>query len=74
MYIGGVDPGELMKLTASAPGFIGAMQQFILNGQESGVTVRNPSEPSSDKIVITMVIVGFISNNLFYPSSLSGVL
>ena len=37
MYIGGVDPGELMKLTASAPGFIGAMQQFILNGQESAV-------------------------------------
>ena len=41
MYIGGVDPGELMKLTASAPGFIGAMQQFILNGQESPVLSNN---------------------------------
>jgi hypothetical protein len=34
MYIGGIDPGELIKLTTSAPGFIGSMQQFILNGEE----------------------------------------
>ena len=43
MYIGGVDPGELMKLTASAPGFVGVMQQFILNGQESPVLVKHSS-------------------------------
>ena len=34
MYVGGIDPGEFLKLTTSAPGFVGSMQQFILNGEE----------------------------------------
>ena len=41
MYIGGFDTEDMTKSITLAPGFIGAMQQFILNGQECFVPIQS---------------------------------